>query len=399
MKVSEAVYRARRQKAVDVLGIDYLLGRKIIHLSNGEARKVLIARALMQSPKLLILDDPLSGLDYSSRDTLQRAIDDLLAARSPQVLLITPRLEEIRPGITHILRVADCQVVDKGPKSKSLPAGLPANRPADRQTETPQEEPGGQVHIESPASLQFPISTQEPVERYPILVDMKDTSILYGETQVLHSINWTMRQGENWAVLGPNGAGKTTLLSLILADNPQSYANEIALFGKRRGSGESIWNIKQKIGWVSPELQVYYQKETTCHNVVCSGLFDSIGLYKTCSPKQARVAKHWLSSLGIPDLADRPLGTVSAGEQRLVFLARALVKNPPLLILDEPCQGLDLSNRTRIIDLLDQLCLQTPVNLIFVTHHFDEMPQAITHVLKLEQGRIQGSGQRRSILG
>ncbi len=387
LKVSEAVYRGRRQKAVDLLGIEYLLGRKILHLSNGEARKVLIARALMQSPKLLILDDPFAGLDYAARDALQKAIEDLLTADTPRILLVTSRPEEIPPGITHVLRVAGNRVVDQGRKNKILPP------------ETAGESFASPASVTSPPPLRFPVAPQESVARHPILIDMKDTSVSYDGTYILHGINWTMRQGENWAVLGPNGAGKTTLLSLVLADNPQSYANEITLFGRRRGSGESIWDIKRKIGWVSPELQVYYHGQTTCHNVVCSGFFDSVGLYQTCSAKQAGVAKHWLSSLGISDLADRPLGTVSAGEQRLVFLARALVKNPALLILDEPCQGLDFSHRTRIIGLLDRLCLQTPVNLIYVTHHFDEMPKAITHVLKLAQGRIQESGQRSSILG
>jgi molybdate transport system ATP-binding protein len=228
---------------------------------------------------------------------------------------------------------------------------------------------------------------------------MKDTIVTYGDTVVLQNINWTMRHEENWAVLGANGAGKTTLLSLILADNPQSYANEITLFGKRRGSGESVWDIKQKIGWVSPELQAFHQKRTPCLNVVCSGFFDSVGLYKTCSPEQIDTAKHWMQSFGISDLAGHPLGTVSVGEQRLVFLARALVKNPLLLIFDELGQGLDYRNRRRILDLLDQLCLQTQVNLIYVTHHYDEMPQAITHVLKLEQGRIREKGQRKDVLG
>jgi molybdate transport system ATP-binding protein len=228
---------------------------------------------------------------------------------------------------------------------------------------------------------------------------MKDTSITYNGVKVLDRINWRMRQGENWAVLGPNGAGKTTLLSLILADNPQSYANDITIFGTRRGSGESIWDIKRDIGWVSPELQLYYHQDTSCHHVICSGFFDSVGLYQTYLPEQAQVAQHWLDELGLTHLADRPLGTVSVGEQRLALLGRALVKKPALLILDEPCQGLDLRNRTRIIDLLDQLCRQLPVNLIYVTHHFDEMPQAITHVLKLEKGRIQQSGTRESVLG
>jgi molybdate transport system ATP-binding protein len=333
------------------------------------------------------LDDPFSGLDTASRNTLQHAIDELLAAGSPQVLLVMPRLDEIPQGVTHVLRVAGCRIVEKGPRSKIL------------QSEIVEEETTSQSHIVPPSSREFPVAPKEAITTFPTLVEMKDTFVSYGDTTVLDSINWTMKQGENWAILGSNGAGKTTLLSLILADNPQAYANKITLFGKRRGSGESVWDIKQNIGWVSSELQAFHQKGTTCFNAVCSGFFDSIGLYKTCSPDQARTAEQWMDSFGILNLMDHPLGAVSVGEQRLVFLARALVKNPALLILDEPCQGLDISNRTRINDLLDKLCRQTSVNMIYVTHHFEEMPQSITHVLKLDKGRVLASGLRQEILG
>ncbi|MBN1995086.1 MAG: ATP-binding cassette domain-containing protein, partial [Anaerolineae bacterium] len=378
LKVSRAVYGQRRQRAVDLLGMGSLLGRKVLHLSHGEARKLLIARALMQSPRFLILDDPFVGLDDASRRALHGALTELLHAETPRILLITPRLEEIPPGITHVLQVANSRMVAQDRRDKILPAEA-------------MPEPGRNKNI---SPLPLPAAVQESGQKYPVLVELKDTSVLYGHTYVLRHINWTMKQGENWAVLGANGAGKTTLLSLILADNPQAYANQITLFGQKRGSGESIWQIKRKIGWVSPELQAYHQKETTCGQVVCSGFFDSVGLYQTCSPQQVSLAVHWLQALGLLPLLNRPLGAVSVGEQRLVFLARALVKNPTLLILDEPCQGLDFNNRTRIIELLDQLCSQMPVNMIYVTHHFDEMPQAITHVLKLAQGRIQTSGER-----
>jgi len=396
LKVSEEIYRVRRHKAIDLLGIEYLLRRKILHVSHGEARKVLIARALMQSPKLLILDDPFCGLDSSSRDVFKSTIDNLLAAESPRILLVAPRIEEIPHGITHILCVAGNQVVDQGRKDTIL------------RTEFVRELFASQDKTIDLKSGLKKIPPNPPLRKGGILIEMKGTSVSYGETDVLRDINWMMRQGENWAILGHNGAGKTTLLSLILADNPQSYANEITIFGKRRGSGESIWDIKRNIGWVSPELQIYYHNESTCRNVVCSGFFDSVGLYRACSSEQARVAEHWMHSLGIEVLADRPLGTVSAGEQRLVLLVRALVKNPILLIMDEPCQGLDFSHRKRIIDLLDQLSLpgrgrdgyspQTPVNMIYVTHHPDEMPNAITHILKLQRGRIQKCGPRESVL-
>jgi len=389
MKISEEVYRRRREKAVELLGIDYLIARKILHLSNGEGRKMLIARALMQSPKLLILDDPFSGLDYASRDALQKAIDTLLSDGTMRLLLITPREEEIPAGITHVVRVDNAQIVDQGPKEEML--GPAPESPGT--TATPAAPPT------NAGARQHYVVQPESDKVGPVLVDIKDSTITYNGVKVLDGIDWRMRQGENWAVLGPNGAGKTTLLSLILADNPQAYANDITIFGRRRGSGESIWEIKREIGWVSPELQVYYHRETSCRHVICSGFFDSVGLYQTCSPDQAQIAQRWLNELGLTHLADRPLGTVSVGEQRLVLLGRALVKEPALLILDEPCQGLDYGHRTRIIDLLDQLCRQLPVSLIYVTHHFDEMPQAITHILKLERGRVKQAGTREAVLG
>ncbi|MCP4757537.1 MAG: ATP-binding cassette domain-containing protein [Proteobacteria bacterium] len=389
--VGEDVYKQRREAAVRLLRIDGLLERKILHLSNGEARKVLIVRALMQSPELLILDDPFCGLDNDSRDNLKKIVDDLFAAGDLRILLLTSRLDEIPSGITHILQVAGGRIVRKGPKDEILQNGSARTvfgppSPASDESETdfpvfPREN--------------FPL---EPEEKDSVPIDMTNVSVSYGGVRVLQGLNWTVKRGENWAVLGHNGAGKTTLLSLILADNPQSYSNEIRLFGRKRGSGERIWDIKRRIGWVSPELQVYYEKGTSCLNVVRSGFFDSVGLYQNCPPELTEVASRWMHALGIADLADRSLGTVSIGEQRLVLLARSLVKNPELLILDEPCQGLDVYNRTRIIRLLDRLCRQISVNLVYITHHFDEMPEAITHVLKLKQGRIEAKGERKDVL-
>lgn len=374
--VDEETYRRRRDEAVALLGIEYLLERKVIHLSNGEGRKVLLVRALMQSPKLLILDDPFCGLDDQSRQTLKIAIDEIFTSGRMRVLLITAGSDEIPSGITHIVQVADCKIMAKGSRETILQSGA-------RQHIFSSEESQQQG-----ATANFPVPTANDAETVPLLVRMTEVSVTYGEVQILRGLNWQMKQGENWAIIGPNGAGKTTFLSLILADNPQCYRNEISLFGRRRGTGESIWEIKEKIGWVSAELRVYYVRATTCLNVVCSGFFDSVGLYKTCSATQIRLAIEWMRSVGIAELTERLFGSVSVGEQRLVLLTRALVKNPLLLILDEPCQGLDRNNRSHIIDLLDKLCQQFPVNMIYVTHHLDELPRSITHLLKLDKGGI-----------
>jgi molybdate transport system ATP-binding protein len=213
--------------------------------------------------------------------------------------------------------------------------------------------------------------------------------VSYDGTPVLRGIDWTVREGERWALLGPNGAGKTTLLSLILGDNPQAYANQIALFGRQRGSGESIWEIKRRIGWVAPELHLYYPIAATGFDVVCSGFFDSVGLYRRCSPQQRDEARAWMARLSIAGCAEAAFRQLSEGEQRMVLVARALVKRPQLLVLDEPCQGLDTRNRDRVLEAVDSV---GNIGMIYVTHEADEMPKTITHVIRLEAGRVISKG-------
>ena len=373
--INETVYAARRRQVVELLGISYLLNRKIIHLSHGEACKVLLARALMQSPKLLILDDPFGGLDDASRKTLAQALTTLLEERQQKLLLVTSRREEIPDGITHVLGLAELQVAVQGPKAQVFGSTF-----------------AKQVFAANPKEAQpvrpWPVTHWEASPPGAALIELQHVSVNYQGVNVLQDITWTMRQGQHWAIRGPNGAGKSTLLSLILADNPQAYANNLKFFGRPRGSGESIWEIKRHIGWVAPELTNFYQSQATCQMVVCSGFFDSIGLYQDVTPAQAQTATAWMQAVGIEALAGQSFQAVSVGEQRLVLMARALVKQPLLLILDEPCQGLDATHRTRIINLLDALCQQTPVSILYVTHHTDELPQAISHILELEQGRI-----------
>jgi molybdate transport system ATP-binding protein len=225
---------------------------------------------------------------------------------------------------------------------------------------------------------------------------MENVSVSYNGSKVLQQVSWTVREGEQWALLGPNGAGKTTLLSLILADNPQAYVNDITLFGRRRGSGESIWEIKQYIGWVAPELQLYYPRGATCLDVVCSGFFDSVGLYRQCSTYQRQVAMSWMQRMGLSERADTALEQVSEGEQRLALIARALVKGPALLVLDEPCQGLDASNRDRVLHAIDWVGSRPDTSMIYVTHRADELPHSITHVLRLNEGRVVGQARMRN---
>jgi molybdate transport system ATP-binding protein len=218
---------------------------------------------------------------------------------------------------------------------------------------------------------------------------MENVTVRYGETVVLDHVHWNIRSGEHWALIGPNGAGKTTLLKLITGDQLQGYANRITLFGRTKGCGETVWEIKQQIGYVSDELHARYQKNFNTRDVVASGFFDSVGLYRRCSQTQQQRVACWLNLLNLEALAEARFDRLSYGQQRLILVARAMIKAPPLLILDEPCNGLDTEHRRKVLDLAETLGRTHKTQLIFVTHRKDELPACITHCLYLEAGRVK----------
>ena len=208
-----------------------------------------------------------------------------------------------------------------------------------------------------------------------------------GSRTILDKLDWTVREGECWAVRGENGSGKSTLLSLVCADNPQAYACNIELFGHKRGSGESIWDIKRHIGYVSPEMHRAYQKNIPALDVVSSGLFDTAGLYMHADEQQKELCRRWMWIFGIDALADRPYLKLSSGEQRLCLLARAFVKDPELLILDEPMHGLDPQNYAWVKEIIDTFVKRPHKTLLFVTHFDEELPVSIDHTLMLKRNQ------------
>ena len=335
-------------------------------LSNGERRKVRIARVLLREPRLLILDNVFEGLDPDYRQHLGQIINTLMQT-SMRIFVVASDPETLSPCSDHILMIRDRHVVAQGPRETLSNSAL-------------FSESFG-------ANAAVPILPITPRAAAPdILVHMHNVSITYNGTHILHDVNWTVRRGERWVLLGHNGAGKTTLLSLIMGDHPQAYANEIELFGRRRGSGESIWEIKRRIGWMAPELQRHTPPLTSCFDVICSGWFDSIGLYRQPAPEQRDAVDEVLSDLEIEELAQKPFRNLSETEQRLVLLARALVKRPQLLVLDEPCQGLDPRNRQFVYRVLDN-SVSWADSLILVTHQTHQLPLSTTHSLTLHNGR------------
>jgi molybdate transport system ATP-binding protein len=359
---------------VELLGLRPLLEHGLRTLSNGEFRKILIARALLRSPKLLILDDPFAGLDVDSRKLLVKTVTDLMN-HGTQMILVTQRIEEVIPGISHVLLIQDGRVAQTGRRSDVITPERMKSFQSGRKASLKKGLPALPLPIERTANR----ATTE------LLVEMKHITVAFGDLVVFENLDWTVRKGENWAVVGPNGSGKTTLLGMITGDNLQAYANEVYLFGKKRGEGESIWDIRRRLGVVSPELQLQYRYPLPAREVILSGLFDSIGLYRTATKAQSALADRWLEFIGMKDRAERPFNRLSYGEKRLILIARAMVKSPELLILDEPCQGLDRSNRELVLALMQSIGSGGSTGLIYITHHQEEMIPCINRVLKLHK--------------
>src|SRR5579871_2602421 len=322
-------------KWADELHIRKLFKKPLIQLSNGENKRVQLAIALLANPELLIMDNPFLGLDTDGRKLLHHIIN-MLSERGMHILLITSP-QEIPASITHIAEFKNGKIIFSGEKKNY------------HQSFVQQD-----LHLLDAAILSE--LKQRNDFSFQYAVKMKNVSITYGENKILNDINWQVLRGEKWSVSGPNGAGKSTLLSLISADNPQAYANEIYLFNKRRGTGESIWDIKKNIGFVSPELHLYFDFSATCFEVIASGLFDTIGLFRQVTNAQEEKILLWMRLLKLENLRTKRLAQLSGGQQRMVLLARALIKNPPLLILDEPSQGLDDEQTFYFKNLVDQLC-------------------------------------------
>lgn len=361
---------ARCQQLAERFGITSLLSRRFKYLSTGETRKTLLCQALMSQPDLLILDEPFDGLDVHSRQNLALLLAELNAEGYTLVLVLN-RFDEIPDFVQNAGVLADCALTEIGEKSALLQQALIAQL----------------AHSENLAGMALPEPDAPPARDQltagePLIV-LKEGVVSYNDRPIINHLNWTVRPGEHWQISGPNGAGKSTLLSLVTGDHAQGYSNDLTLFGRRRGSGETIWDIKKHIGYVSSSLHLDYRVSTTVRNVILSGYFDSIGIYQAVSDKQRKLAQQWLDIAGFnAKTADAPFHSLSWGQQRLALIVRALVKHPTLLILDEPLQGLDPLNRQLIRRFVDVLIGEGETQLLFVSHHASDAPSCITHRLQ-----------------
>jgi len=352
---------------IEQLHLTQVLTEPLIQLSNGENKRLQLAKALFLDPALLIMDNPFIGLDVEGRQSLHRILDTIVAS-GISIILITPP-QELPQCITHVAVLENGQLVSAGKRS-AAPLQTAAAAPV------------------LPAEIIQKLKAAGDNNHFTTAVKMVNVTIKYGERTILQNIHWEVKKGECWSISGPNGAGKSTLLSLVTADNPQAYANELYLFDQRRGSGESIWDIKRRIGFVSPELHLYFDRGTSCFDVIASGLFDTIGLFRQISTAQQEQVQNWIQLLQLQSLQRRPLFQLSLGQQRMVLLARALVKNPPLLILDEPTQGLDEEQISYFKTLVNQLCETFNTTLLYVTHYSKDLPACVKRAAYLENGKM-----------
>jgi molybdate transport system ATP-binding protein len=384
--------RARKdpgRRAIEIsrrLGIEDLLERPIDSISIGESRKLLIAKALLKEPNLLILDKPFDGVDQESKRSLEHILRELIED-GVRIVLITNRVEEILEPITHVLLMKEGEIIASGKKSELLDAGsVEALLGFDSQDVEIDEALYEEIKeaeelLHSETGSGFPSIPET-------LVQMNDVVVKYDSVVVLERISWTIRNGENWAILGPNGAGKSTLLKLILGENQQAYANDIWIWGRKKGTDLSVRDIRKHIGYVSADLQAKYRSETRVFDVVCSGFHDSVGLYRRCNDLEEKVANLWLTLVGLDAFASKRFNELSFGQRQLLLIARAMVKNPVLLILDEPCDGLDAKNRAKLLRIIDRVIRKTEVTLVSTTHRGDEIPGCIQNTMILEKGKV-----------
>lgn len=346
------------------LNLHNVSDKKLNFLSSGELRKLIIINALCSNPDLLILDNPYIGLDSASRIELNKAIEDLKNDGVSIVLLVCDPAD-IPPSTDYLIEI------------NNLGIGQPI-KISDHKLLTEN------VSTDIESDLDFCGKDSKNDDKdFSIAFEIKEGHIRYGEKRILENFNWQVLKGERWVLTGPNGSGKSLLLSMICADNPQGYSNDIILFDKKRGSGESIWEIKRHIGYVSPEMQLFFKSVQTVSEIVIQGLRDALNLYAKPTEEEKKLADNWLMALGIHKLRDRKFHDLSAGEQRLVLLARAMIKCPDLLVLDEPLHGLDSQNKYRVNEIINSITRKTGMTLILVTHYKEEIPECVDHVKEI----------------
>ncbi|QUJ67678.1 ATP-binding cassette domain-containing protein [Photobacterium sp. GJ3] len=353
----------------------HLRHRGFRQLSTGETRRVMLARALAANPELLILDEPYAGLDVRHRQTLSELLQELSAQM--QILIVTSREDELPDFISHVA------LFDETSLSQTLTRAQWLSHPVMAQMKA--------LSAQKSDAMMALLQAHQSEHVYPNpLVEMREVSVAYVGATIFTGVNWQIEQGQHWQIRGPNGCGKSTLLGLILGDHPQCYSNDITVLGMKRGSGETIWDVKKHIGVVSSALHLQYRVGCQALDVLLSGFYDSIGLYQQPSKREVQLAREWLNLLEMSALEKVSFRALDYGQQRLLLIGRALIKQPALLILDEPYQGLDFLNRKLVFQALNRIASAGLSQLLYVTHHEEDTLEAVQNVVDFEPAPAGG---------
>lgn len=369
--VYELIYQQCQDDALTLrlikeLDLSHLQENGFRLLSTGETRRLMLARALACQPELLVLDEPYAGLDVTHRQTLADYLQQL--THSVQMLVVVSREEDMPSWVQQVALFSQGRLEDTMPK-----------RDWDNHPVIAQLKALSQQRSQDMLSL---------IQRHRHSADFADPvfqltngKVAYTDQTIFTEVNWRINQGEHWQIRGPNGCGKSTLLGLIFGDHPQCYSNDIQIFGKQRGSGESIWEIKKHIGMVSSALHLQYRVSCSALEVILSGFYDSIGLYQNPSKQEINIAREWLEMLHMSELGNTSFRELEYGQQRLLLIARAIVKQPAFLILDEPYQGLDFLGRMLVKNALELIAEEHLCQLLYVSHYQDDALKSIKNYL------------------
>ncbi|CAA0092414.1 putative ABC transporter ATP-binding protein YlmA [Zhongshania aliphaticivorans] len=342
------------------LGIDHILEQGIRYISTGESRKTLLARALFAKPAALILDNPFEGLDIHAQAEMHTLLAELVSSTTPLILL-TKDANDIPDTIDTVYQMdhgkirGECSALEAKKHAKVI------------------------HHFAKP----LPIANAPSYPADKALLELRNINVNFRGKQVLSDINWTLMPHQHCCISGPNGAGKSTLLGLLCGENDKAYGQQVFLFGRQRGSGESIWEVKSQFGILNTSMQMSNLKRTKAIDVVASGLFDSVGLYNNYSESQRQTLMAWLDALDLLPLKEQRFERLSFGEQRMILLARAMVKSPRILILDEPCIGLDNDQKAKLLGAVDQIAAHGQTRILFVSHRREELPACINQFIDL----------------
>ncbi|ALJ04153.1 hypothetical protein APS56_02860 [Pseudalgibacter alginicilyticus] len=315
----------------------------LLHSSEGERKIALLDHIIAQKPNYLIVDNVFGNLDVHKQLEIERILTNL--SDKTLIIQITNRIGEVLPFINKTYQLQGDVLVAFEAASKD---------------------------VKSKAPLSFIRDLPKPYRSLSVdinpLIKFNNVSVSYNGRPILNNISWEIKLGEFWQLIGPNGSGKSTMLSMIYGDNPKAFNQDIILFGVKKGSGESVWDIKRKIGYFSSEMLRGFKRLDAIGNMIVSGFYDTIGLYSTPTNEQIKLTHEWLNVLGMFDIRKQPFVSLSKGHQRLVLIARAMVKNPPLLILDEPTNGLDDDDTQLFSELINKIALETDTAILYVSH-------------------------------